>query len=159
MFLIKKQAKQKETKQNKNNKVKRLVMRDSPCEDVLDSPTTAPEKCLMAQCTASRKVLVRGWCRACWEPQEEGMMSTAASFPQLWNQGLIEPVGARKHPKGVTSWALAGRTTGASSNVETCTTQPQNSVPNLRWGCQSHRFCWKQRIKRIEWKEVIVCRK
>ena len=47
MFLIKKQAnKAKETKKNKNNKVKRLVMRDSPCEDVLDSPATAPEKLL-----------------------------------------------------------------------------------------------------------------
>ena len=28
-----------------------------------------------------------------WEPQEEGMMSTAASFPSVRNQGLIEPVG------------------------------------------------------------------
>jgi hypothetical protein len=25
-----------------------------------------------------------------WEPQEEGMMSTTASFPQLWNQGLSD---------------------------------------------------------------------
>jgi hypothetical protein len=24
------------------------------------------------------------------EPQEEGMMSTAASFPLVWNQGLID---------------------------------------------------------------------
>jgi hypothetical protein len=23
-----------------------------------------------------------------WEPQEEGMMSTTASLPSLWNQGL-----------------------------------------------------------------------
>ena len=43
------QTKQKETKQNKNNKVKRLVMRDSPCEDVLDSPATAPEKVVLAR--------------------------------------------------------------------------------------------------------------
>ena len=28
-----------------------------------------------------------------WEPQEEGMMSTAASFPSVRNQGLIGPVG------------------------------------------------------------------
>ena len=28
-----------------------------------------------------------------WEPQEEGMMSKAASFPSVRNQGLIEPVG------------------------------------------------------------------
>ena len=61
-FLKNKTSKQgkKKTKQNKNNKVKRLVMRDSPCEDVLDSPATAPEKCLMAQCTAPRKMLDGG---------------------------------------------------------------------------------------------------
>jgi hypothetical protein len=31
------------------------------------------------------------WCGVkapSWEPQEEGMMSTATNFPQLWNQGL-----------------------------------------------------------------------
>ena len=28
-----------------------------------------------------------------WEPQEEGMMSTVASFSSIKNQGLIEPVG------------------------------------------------------------------
>ena len=68
-------------------------MRDSPCEDVLDTPATAPEKLLADTCINE----IVG------EPQEEGMMSTAASFPQLCNQGLIEPVGARKHPKGVAS--------------------------------------------------------
>ena len=49
MFLIKKEANKRKnkTKQNKNNKVKRFVMRDSPCEDVLDSPATAPEKILV----------------------------------------------------------------------------------------------------------------
>ena len=48
-------------------------MRDSPCEDVLDSPATAPEN--LDALDFQR--------RARWEPQEEGMMSTAASFPQL----------------------------------------------------------------------------
>ena len=28
-----------------------------------------------------------------WEPQEEGMRSTAASFPSVRNQGLVSPVG------------------------------------------------------------------
>ena len=36
------------------------------------------------------------------EPQEEGMMSTAASFPQ-YETKVINPVGATKHPKGVAS--------------------------------------------------------
>ncbi|KAK1661018.1 hypothetical protein QYE76_049177 [Lolium multiflorum] len=35
-----------------------------------------------------------------WEPQEEGMMRTVASFPSERNQGLIEPVGAKKHVEG-----------------------------------------------------------
>ena len=48
-------------------------MRDSPCEDVLDSPATAPEKVLADSCINE---LVG-------KPQEEGMMSTEVSFPQL----------------------------------------------------------------------------
>ncbi|KAK1609735.1 hypothetical protein QYE76_033408 [Lolium multiflorum] len=35
-----------------------------------------------------------------WEPQEEGMMRTVASFPSERNQGLIEPGGAKKHVEG-----------------------------------------------------------
>lgn len=38
-------------------------------------------------------VLMRVKSHVSWEPQEEGMMSTAASFPSVRNQGLIEPVG------------------------------------------------------------------
>jgi hypothetical protein len=35
-----------------------------------------------------------------WEPQEESMMRTVASFPSERNQGLIEPGGAKKHVEG-----------------------------------------------------------
>ena len=35
-----------------------------------------------------------------WEPQEEGMMSAAASFPSVRNQGLIGPVGNQDHSEG-----------------------------------------------------------
>ena len=48
-------------------------MRDSPYEDVLDSPATAPEKVL----DGPKYIELVG------EPQEEGMMSTAASFPSV----------------------------------------------------------------------------
>ena len=48
-------------------------MRDSPCEDVLDSPATAPEN---LDALDFRR-------RAHWEPQEEGMMNIAASFPSV----------------------------------------------------------------------------
>ena len=43
------------------------------------SPAMAPEKELDARVIAIR-----------WEPQEEGMMSTAASFSSVRNQGLID---------------------------------------------------------------------
>ena len=48
-------------------------MRDSPCEDVLDSLATAPEK----ELDRPKYIELVG------EPQEEGMMSTEVSFPQL----------------------------------------------------------------------------
>ena len=85
-------------------------MRDSPCEDVLDSLATAPEKVL----DGSKYIKIVG------ESQEEGMMSTAASFPSVMKPRFIEPVGARKHLQGVVS------------NLESCTTQPQNFSPNLQ---------------------------
>ena len=47
-----------------------------PLQRVLISPATAPEKEL-----DTRKAHVR------WEPQEEGVMRTAASFPSVRNQG------------------------------------------------------------------------
>ena len=74
-FLIKrgKQNQAKETKQTKN-KVKRKEVEDSPCEDVLSLPGNGARKRLDA--TQITVELVG-------EPQEEGMMSTAASFPSV----------------------------------------------------------------------------
>jgi hypothetical protein len=34
---------------------------------------------------------VDGFSPSSWEPQEEGMMSTAANFPSVRNQGLSNP--------------------------------------------------------------------
>ena len=51
----------------------------------LKSPATAPE---------SLDARIRRW--RVGKPQEEGMMSTAGSFPLVRNQGLIEPVGERE---------------------------------------------------------------
>lgn len=52
-------------------------MRDSPCEDVLKSPAMTPEKVLLTQ----DDELVG-------EPQEEGMMSIATSFPSVMKPRL-----------------------------------------------------------------------
>ena len=72
------------------------------------------------------------------ETQEEGMMSAAASFPLVWNQGLIEPVGDQSH-----FWRLlvkecsAAQHQGFGANVEPAqhnqTTLPQlnSEVVNL----------------------------
>jgi hypothetical protein len=38
--------------------------------------------------------------KACWEPQEEGMMSTTTSLPSVVNEGLIEPVGESQTSEG-----------------------------------------------------------
>ena len=79
-------------------------MRDSPCsslmftaqegcwlEGTFPSPATAPEKRLM---------LVRESHTLVGKPQEEGMMSAAASFPQ-YETKVIEPVGDEITSEGV----------------------------------------------------------
>ena len=54
-----------------------------------------------------------------WEPQEEGMMRTVASFPSERNQGLIEPGGAKKHVEGWWRRDVVRRNTRDSgANVE-----------------------------------------
>ena len=50
------------------------------------------------------------------KPQEQGVMSTAASLPSLETE-VIEPEGGRK------------RHTGVASNADTCTAQTQDFSP------------------------------
>ena len=52
-------------------------MRDSPCDDVLDSPAAAAENMHDGP----------NYIELVGEPQEEGMMITIASFPSVRNQG------------------------------------------------------------------------
>ena len=52
----------------------------------------------------------------CWKPQEQGVMTTAASLRSAETE-VIEPEGGRK------------RHTGVASNAETCTTQTQDFAP------------------------------
>jgi hypothetical protein len=63
------------------------VCENSPRRSLLSSPATAPENKLLLGDGARKEaagveqyVLVRGEWPARWEPQEEGMMSVAASF-------------------------------------------------------------------------------
>jgi hypothetical protein len=49
------------------------------------SPATAPENCCLLRHG------VDGFSPSSWEPQEEGMMSTAANFPSVRNQGMSNP--------------------------------------------------------------------
>ena len=58
-----------------------------------------------------------GW-HVRWEPQEEGVMRTAASFPQ-YETKVIEPVGAKKHVEGWWRRDVVRRNTRDSgANVE-----------------------------------------
>ena len=98
-----KQNQAKETKQTKN-KVKRKEVEDSPSEDVLSLPGNGARKLVACQ---------RG---LHWKPQEQGVMSTAASLPSVETE-VIEPEGGRK------------RHTSVASNPETCTTQTQYFAP------------------------------
>jgi hypothetical protein len=56
---------------------------------LLQSPTMVPEKLLDGLEVTAR-----------WEPQEEGMMSTAASFPSVVKPRFIKPVGESQTSKG-----------------------------------------------------------
>ena len=86
-FLIK-QSKQNKIKQNKN-KIKRLRARDSPCRSDLSPRQRRQKNSLMHS---------KWWW--CWsvvgKPQEEGMMSTAASFPSIYETEVYRPVGERR---------------------------------------------------------------
>jgi hypothetical protein len=53
------------------------------------SPATAPEKLLDGV-----------WITPRWEPQEEGMMSTAASLSLIVKPRFIEPVGESRTSEG-----------------------------------------------------------
>jgi hypothetical protein len=99
--------------------------------------------------------------RACWcltrpvgKPQEEGMMSTAVRFPSIMKPKFNRPVGERNHfwrllldDFGNGAWEQLTapknslvRGVSASSNVEPAHNTTKLLCPNLRWGCQSHRF-------------------
>jgi hypothetical protein len=60
-----------------------------PLEKSSFSPATAPEKLLDGV-----------WITPRWEPQEEGMMSTATSLPSVVKPRFIEPVGESQTSEG-----------------------------------------------------------
>ena len=64
------------------------------------------------------------------KPQEEGVMSTAASFPSVPNQGLIDQLEKGVTSEDVAGWLVAGRTTGVSNNVEPAHNTSKIVCPN-----------------------------
>jgi hypothetical protein len=111
------------------------------------------------------EVLVRGEWLARWEPQEESMMSIAAYFPSVKKPRFIDQEKSRQWWLKVMRTGLIALQQGrhltilvdsslASSNVEPAHNTTKYFVPNLRWGCQSHRFAWNKGYERIEWKIV-----
>jgi hypothetical protein len=91
------------------------------------------------------------WCKSpsSWESQEEGMMSTAASFSLSRKPRFIV---SRKKPNSRRWCSLASPQLQtiykaphpvlcfASCNAEPAHNITKYFAPNLRWGCQSHRF-------------------
>jgi hypothetical protein len=115
----------------------------------------------------SRSFLVRGEWPASWEPQEEGMMSIAASFPSVKKPRFMsirrkEPIWLKvmlaslRQLRIIYIWCLV-QALLASCNAEPAHNTTKYFVPNLRWGCQSHRFTWNKGYECIEWKMIIVC--
>ena len=81
------------------------------------------------------------------------MMSTAASFPSVRNQGLIDQYEKEITSEGCCWLTLAGRTTGVSNNVEPAHNTTKILCPNDSVRLSISPVLLKQRIKRIEWKE------
>jgi hypothetical protein len=85
---------------------------------------------------------VRGERPARWEPQEEGVMSIAASFPQLRNQGLSFLERRDKRLKVMQTGLIALQqghrftilvdSSSANSNAEPAHNTTKYFAPNLR---------------------------
>jgi hypothetical protein len=65
------------------------------------SPAMAPENCFLMRHG------VDDFSPSSWEPQEEGMMSTAANFPSVRNQGLSVQEKAKRQKVMLASFATA----------------------------------------------------
>ena len=91
-------------------------------------------------------------------PQEEGMMSAAARFPQ-YETKVIEPVGLESRSRRCWGWNLARRSTRDSvSNVEPTHNTTKILCPNETVRLSISLACWKQRIRHIVWKMMVTCR-
>jgi hypothetical protein len=109
---------------------------------------------------------VRGEWPARWEPQEEGVMSIAASFPSVKKPRFVDQERRDERLKVMQTGLIAlqqGRrltilvdSSSASSNTEPAHNTTKYFAPNLRWGCQSHQFAWNKGYECIEWKTVEV---
>jgi hypothetical protein len=112
----------------------------------------------------TRSFLMRGNWPARWELQEESMMSIAASFPSVkkprFNIGqerrdkrLKVMLASLRQLQTIYIWCLV-QALLASCNAEPAHNTTKYFAPNLRWGCQSHRFAWNKVYERIEWKTI-----
>jgi hypothetical protein len=96
--------------------------------------------------------LMHGEWPARWEPQEEGVMSIAASFPSVKKPrfNIVQEKSRQQRLKVMQTGLITlqqGRrltilvdSSLVSSNAEPAHNTTKYFAPNLRWGCQSHRF-------------------
>ena len=81
-------------------------------------------------------------------PQEEGMMSVVASFPQFWNQGYRT---SRNWERRSCQLRLV--------DVEPAHNTMKIFCPNETVRLSISPACWKQKIRCIVWKMIVTCRK
>jgi hypothetical protein len=104
-----------------------------------------------------------------WEPQEEGMISTVASLPSVVKPRLNRTSRIKTNFRRwclLASWhseqgrqincLLARLPPAATWNLHSTN---KYFAPNLRWGCQSHRFAVKKGMSVSSGKRIIVCKK
>jgi hypothetical protein len=110
---------------------------------------------------------VDGFSLSSWEPQEEGMMSTAASSSLSKKPRFVSP-GKSQMSEGdacklrdsseqfirrLVQALLCERQRG------TCTQHNQILCPQLTMRLSISLVCLKQRNERIEWKAIVICEK
>ena len=118
---------------------------DSPCSK-LEVPGNGARNSLMV-CRQSH---------ARWDTPRGRYDEWSSKFSLSMKPRLNRPVGGSESSEGWCHWRWQGALPVSATTWNLHTTQPNYFAPTVQWGCQSHRSCWKQRIRRIVWKMVFV---
>ena len=107
---------------------------------------------------ARKRVACDGKAHVRWEPQEEGVMRTAASFPSVRNQGLSNQQESRSTLKVDGGEMQCGATPGIPAPTWNLHNTIKILCPNLTVRLSISPACCKQRIKRMVWRMMFACK-